>query len=160
MMAKTSRPRSSTLPVQHRKASAWDHYSLRLRALEEESITHPEDEISWPGLVHSVGFRPDWDSPVAVEAYGRYFVAHSESQSHIWGTVSQGLPAETYRVLALPAKLVEELTRLSEARGLSLPDFLRQLVDRATRGLPYAGLIQDDEDLSLKVEEVLARLQD
>jgi hypothetical protein len=34
-----------------------------------------------------------------------------------------------------------------------------ELVQRHPEGLPYAGLI-DDEDLSVRVEEVLARLAD
>jgi hypothetical protein len=33
-----------------------------------------------------------------------------------------------------------------------------ELADGVRDELPYAGLIDDDEDLSLRVEEVLARL--
>jgi hypothetical protein len=67
---------------------------------------------------------------------------------------------EDYQVLALPTDLLESLNRLSGGRGLSLTEFLRQVVERASAGLPYAGIVEDDdEELSRKVEEVLARLK-
>lgn len=41
---------------------------------------------------------------------------------------------------------------------MSFSAVVAELVDRDPAPLPYAGIIDDDEDLSLKVEEVLARL--
>jgi len=35
---------------------------------------------------------------------------------------------------------------------------IADLAGAETTGLPYAGIISDDEDLSLRVEEVLSRL--
>jgi hypothetical protein len=52
------------------------------------------------------------------------------------------------------ARLDEEAKR----RGRSFSAVVTELVQRQPAPLPYAGLIDDDEDLSLKVEEVLARL--
>lgn len=41
---------------------------------------------------------------------------------------------------------------------MSFSAVVTELVERQATPLPYAGAIADDEDLSLKVEEVLARL--
>ena len=44
-------------------------------------------------------------------------------------------------------------------RGVSLPRVIAgpYVASRESLSLPYAGLIQDDPDLSLRVEELLAR---
>ena len=41
---------------------------------------------------------------------------------------------------------------------MSFSAVLAELANRVPDKLPYAGLIEDDEDLSLQVEEVLKRL--
>lgn len=41
---------------------------------------------------------------------------------------------------------------------MSLSRLIVQLAEREPGPLPYAGLIEDDPDLSLNVEQVLARL--
>jgi hypothetical protein len=40
---------------------------------------------------------------------------------------------------------------------VSFSAMVADLASRAPEELPYAGLVDDDEDLSLRVEEVLAR---
>lgn len=62
------------------------------------------------------------------------------------------------RTISLPpavaARLDAEATRL----GTSFSAVVTDLVGRTPAALPYAGLIADDDDLSVNVEEVLSRL--
>jgi len=112
-------------------------------------------------LVESVESSSEWHGPTTVHGYGGFY-AYSEDEPNIWevGATSQGSSTESYRFLSLPTRLVDDLKRLSKARGLTLTEFLRQVADRAAAGLPYGGTVEDDKDLSLKVEEVLARLEE
>lgn len=62
------------------------------------------------------------------------------------------------RTVSLPPAVDARLEREARRRRMSFSAVVAELVDRDPAPLPYAGIIDDDEDLSLKVEQVLARL--
>jgi hypothetical protein len=62
------------------------------------------------------------------------------------------------RNISLPPAVAERLEGEARRRGMSLSRLIVQLAEREPGPLPYAGLIEDDPDLSLNVEQVLARL--
>lgn len=62
------------------------------------------------------------------------------------------------RTVSLPPTVAARLDREARRRRMSFSAVVAELVDRDPEPLPYAGIIDDDEDLSLKVAEVLARL--
>lgn len=66
--------------------------------------------------------------------------------------------ATVRRTVSLPPAVADRLDREAKARHTSFSALVTELVQRQPEALPYAGLIDDDEDLSLRVEEVLARL--
>ena len=68
--------------------------------------------------------------------------------------------ASVRRTISLPPAVAERLDREAERRGTSFSAVIAELAAIEPAALPYAGLIDDDEDLSQKVEEVLARLVD
>jgi hypothetical protein len=62
------------------------------------------------------------------------------------------------RTISLPPHVAARIERAARHRGVSFSAMVADLASRAPEELPYAGLVEDDEDLSLRVEEVLARL--
>ena len=62
------------------------------------------------------------------------------------------------RTISLPPTVAARLDKEAKRRRMSFSAVVTELVERQPAPLPYAGLIEDDQDLSLKVEEVLARL--
>jgi hypothetical protein len=62
------------------------------------------------------------------------------------------------RTISLPPALAARLDAEAKRRGTSFSAVIADLVGRQPSPLPYVGLISDDEDLSLKIDEVLARL--
>jgi class 3 adenylate cyclase len=62
------------------------------------------------------------------------------------------------RTISLPPHVAARIERAARQRGVSFSAMVADLAGRASEELPYAGLVEDDEDLSLRVEEVLARL--
>jgi predicted CopG family antitoxin len=62
------------------------------------------------------------------------------------------------RTISLPPAVAARLEAEAKRRGTSFSAVVTDLVDRKPAALPYAGLIADDDDLSVKVEEVLSRL--
>lgn len=62
------------------------------------------------------------------------------------------------RTISLPPAVAARLDREAARRGTSFSALVTELVEREPAPLPYAGLIDDDPDLSLKVEQVLRRL--
>lgn len=62
------------------------------------------------------------------------------------------------RTISLPPAVAARLDAEAKRRGSSFSAVVTELVDRQPAALPYAGLFDDDDDLSLKVQEVLARL--
>jgi len=63
-------------------------------------------------------------------------------------------------MISIPPKLAERLDREASARNVSFSAVVVELLERAdtSPSLPYVGTIDDDEDLSQRVEEILARL--
>jgi len=62
------------------------------------------------------------------------------------------------KTISLPAAVAERLDRAARRRKTSVSALVAELVQQQPARLPYAGLIEDDDDLSQKVEEILARL--
>ncbi|MBM3696130.1 MAG: hypothetical protein FJW79_09395 [Actinobacteria bacterium] len=66
--------------------------------------------------------------------------------------------ATVRRTISLPPAVAARLDREASRRGVSFSAVIVALAGRGIGELPYAGLIEDDPDLSHQVEEVLARL--
>ena len=66
--------------------------------------------------------------------------------------------ATVRRTISLPPSVAARLDREAERRQTSFSSLIAELVSQHPEPLPYAGVIDDDEDLSQRVEEVLARL--
>ena len=64
------------------------------------------------------------------------------------------------RTISLPPALAARLDREAERRNMSFSALVAEKIERHDEPLPYAGLIEDDADLSLRVDQVLARLAD
>jgi macrodomain Ter protein organizer (MatP/YcbG family) len=62
------------------------------------------------------------------------------------------------KTVSLPYAIAERLDKEAKRRRTSVSALVTELVQQKPDRLPYAGLLEDDEDLSLKVEEILARL--
>ena len=69
---------------------------------------------------------------------------------------TEGMAAR--RTISLPPALDGWLQQTATRRGISVSALIVELLDPHARELPYAGLIDDDDDLSLRVEEILARM--
>ena len=61
------------------------------------------------------------------------------------------------RTISLPPALADRLDREAKRRNISFSALIVERVSQPIDPLPYRGLIDDDDDLSLRVEEVLAR---
>ncbi len=61
------------------------------------------------------------------------------------------------RTISLPPAVAARLDREAQRRGVSFSTMVAELAERVPEPLPYAGLIEDADDLSMKVEEVLSR---
>jgi len=66
--------------------------------------------------------------------------------------------ATVRRTISLPPAVAARLDREAERRKTSFSSLVTELVSQQPEPLPYAGVVDDDEDLSQRVEEVLARL--
>jgi hypothetical protein len=62
------------------------------------------------------------------------------------------------RTISLPPAVADRLDREAERRNMSFSAVVTEYVTRRPGPLSYGGLVADDADLSLRVEEVLARL--
>ena len=62
------------------------------------------------------------------------------------------------RTISLPPAVAERIEQEAKRRRTSFSAIVAELVSRQPAPLPYAALFDDDDDLSLKVDEVLARL--
>jgi hypothetical protein len=162
-VAKANRRRSSPVASERHTEKPWEHYRtrelLRHRAARKEAVTFGKprtgswsktsgksgswSKISGKSVPYSV-----WAAATASDAYG-IALPYSSKEPHTWDLIdwsSYGSAMEGYQVLALPADLVEGLNHLSQERGLTLTEFLRQVVERAAAGLPYAGIVEDDDE--------------
>jgi len=66
--------------------------------------------------------------------------------------------ASVRRTISLPPSLAEQLDKEAESRGVTFSALIADLAGHHSAALPYAGIISDDDDLSLRVDEVLSRL--
>ena len=62
------------------------------------------------------------------------------------------------RTISLPPAIAARLDRESKRRGKSLSSIVVELVERQREIIPYAGLIDDDPELSNKIKTILQRL--
>ena len=62
------------------------------------------------------------------------------------------------KTISLPPAVAERLDREAKRRKTSVSALVSEFVQKQPERLPYAALIEDDEDLSDRVEEILARL--
>ncbi len=66
--------------------------------------------------------------------------------------------ATVRRTISLPPAVAARLDREAARRKTSFSSLITELVSQHPDPLPYAGVVEDDKDLSQRVEEVLARL--
>lgn len=59
--------------------------------------------------------------------------------------------------MSLPPAVDERLEREALRRGISVSALVVEALERDGSALPYVGIIEDDRDLSNRVDEVLAR---
>lgn len=62
------------------------------------------------------------------------------------------------KTVSLPVAIAKRLDKEAKRRHTSVSAIVTELVQQQPEQLPYTGLIEDDEDLSQKVEQILARL--
>lgn len=62
------------------------------------------------------------------------------------------------KTISLPPVVAKRLDREAKRRNVSVSALVTELVQGQSEKLPYAGLIEDDAELSHRVEEILARL--
>lgn len=63
------------------------------------------------------------------------------------------------KTISLPEQIARRLDKEAKRRGTSVSAIVTELVQQQQPvELPYAGLIDDDEQLSEQVEEILARV--
>jgi hypothetical protein len=62
------------------------------------------------------------------------------------------------RTISLPPAIAARLDRESKRRDESLSSIVVELVERQSETIPYAGLIDDDPELSNKIKRILKRL--
>jgi predicted transcriptional regulator len=62
------------------------------------------------------------------------------------------------KTISLPPAVAKRLDTEARRRKTSVSALVTELVQRQPERLPYAGLIEDDEDLSQRIDEILTRL--
>jgi len=62
------------------------------------------------------------------------------------------------KTISLPAQIAKRLDTEAKRRNTSVSAIVTELVQGQYEKLPYAGLIDDEEQLSQSVEQVLGRL--
>ena len=62
------------------------------------------------------------------------------------------------KTISLPPAAAKRLDREAKRRRTSVSAVVTDLLAGLPEGLPYAGLIDDDDDLSLQIEEILSRV--
>ena len=65
--------------------------------------------------------------------------------------------ATVRRTISLPPAIADRLAQEARRRGTTFSNLVAELAG-GLGTLPYAGMVDDEPDLSQKVEEVLARL--
>jgi len=62
------------------------------------------------------------------------------------------------KTISLPPAAARRLDREAKRRRTSVSAVVTDLLAGLPEGLPYAGLIDDEDDLSLQIEEILSRV--
>lgn len=62
------------------------------------------------------------------------------------------------KTISLPPSVAERLDREARRRRTSVSAIVADLIQRQPERLPYIALIEDDEDLSQRVDAILERL--
>ena len=63
------------------------------------------------------------------------------------------------KTISLPEQIAKRLDKEAKKRRTSVSAIVTELVQQQRpAGLPYAGLIDDDEQLSVHIEQILARV--
>ena len=63
------------------------------------------------------------------------------------------------KIISLPEQIARRLDEEAKRRGTSVSAIVTELVQQQRpTSLPYAGLIDEDEQLSVDVEQILARV--
>lgn len=62
------------------------------------------------------------------------------------------------KTISLPEQIAKQLDKEAKRRKTSVSAIVTELVQLQSEKLPYAGLIEDSEDLSQQVEDVLSRV--
>jgi predicted CopG family antitoxin len=62
------------------------------------------------------------------------------------------------KTISFPPAVAKRLDKEAKRRRTSVSALVTELVAQQPGQLPYAALIEDDEDLSQRVEEILTRL--
>ena len=62
------------------------------------------------------------------------------------------------KTISLPTQIARRLDAEAKRRGTSVSAVVVDLIQQRPEPLPYAGLIDDDEELSRQVEQILTRL--
>lgn len=62
------------------------------------------------------------------------------------------------KTISLPPALAERLDREARRRRTSVSALVSDLIQRQPERLPYVALIEDDDDLSERVDAILERL--
>lgn len=62
------------------------------------------------------------------------------------------------KTISLPESIAKRLDKEAKKRNMSVSAIVTELVQREPEKLPYAGLFDDSEDLSLKIEDILQRV--
>ena len=66
--------------------------------------------------------------------------------------------ASVRRTISLPPSVADRLDIEAKRRGMTFSALIADLASSESAELPYAGIINDHDDLSLQVDEVLSRL--
>ncbi len=61
------------------------------------------------------------------------------------------------KTISLPEQIAKRLDKEAKRRKTSVSAIVTELVQQRPEKLPYAGLIDDDEQLSQDIERILAR---
>jgi quercetin dioxygenase-like cupin family protein len=61
------------------------------------------------------------------------------------------------RTISLPPQVASRIERAAKQRGVSFSAMVADLASRAPEDLPYAGLVEDDEDMPLRFDEAVGR---
>ena len=83
-----------------------------------------------------------------------------ESLEKSYNGIHTTVMATERRTISIPPELAARLDQEAVERNMSFSALVVELIERSQgrSQLPYKGIIDDDEDLSRRIEEILSRL--